>query len=322
VGDGIKPVYSIVIPAYNEESVLAESYKRLTAVMSALETPYELIFVNDGSLDTTADILDGMAGRDNCVKALHFSRNFGHQAAISAGMDYAAGEAVVIIDADLQDPPEVIPKMIEAWRAGSEVVYGKRLSRKGETVFKKLTARMFYRVLRKVTNVDIPVDTGDFRLLDRKVVDTMKRISERNRFMRGLVAWVGFSQTPVEYVRDERFAGETKYPFRKMVKFALDGITSFSYMPLRIATTLGAALSALSFAYLIVIVCQALFTNTTIQGWASTVSIILISQGIIMMMLGMIGEYIGRIFDEIKGRPLYIVARSEGFDTNPILKDG
>lgn len=298
---------------FNEEEVIAETYRRLREVMQQQPESFELIFVNDGSRDRTADIVRELASRDRTVRLIDFSRNFGHQVAISAGMDYAMGDAVVVIDADLQDPPTVILEMIEKWRQGYDVVYGRRLKRKGETLFKKTTAKMFYRLLRSMTTVDIPVDTGDFRLIDRKVCDVLRSLKEKNRYVRGLVSWAGFRQTAVEYVREERFAGETKYPLKKMLKFALDGITSFSYKPLKLATYLGMAVSAVSFIYLIVVIAQKLFTDSTTAGWTSTVAILLFFNGIMLMLMGIIGEYIGRIYDETKERPLYIVREASGY---------
>lgn len=303
--------YTVIVPVYNEEEVIAHTYARLRETMDTLGEPYELLFVNDGSRDKTASILEGICAEDPRVRLLDFSRNFGHQIAITAGMDHARGDAVVIIDADLQDPPKVILEMIDKWKQGYEVVYGKRLKRKGETLFKKVTAMLFYRFLRSMTSVDIPVDTGDFRLMDRKVVDVMRGLKEKNRFVRGLVSWVGFRQTAVEYVREERFAGETKYPLRKMIKFALDAITSFSFKPLRLATYFGFALSSVSFLYLLVVLYERLFT-TTQPGWASIVAINLLFNGIMLIMLGIVGEYVGRIYEESKNRPLYILRREIG----------
>ncbi|GGG87894.1 glycosyltransferase family 2 protein [Paenibacillus radicis (ex Gao et al. 2016)] len=306
--------YSIIVPMFNEEEVIGHTYLQLKAVMDGYGESYELIFVNDGSRDRTVEIVDGICRNDRNVRLINFSRNFGHQIAITAGMDYAQGEAVIIIDADLQDPPEVMLEMIEKWKEGYEVVYGKRLKRKGETAFKKITAMMFYRTMRSMTNFDIPMDTGDFRLIDRKVCDVLRGLKEKNRFVRGLVSWVGFRQTSVEYVREERFAGETKYPLKKMISFALDGITSFSYKPLKIATYVGFFLSVTSFLYLMVVVYQKLFTSYNEVGWTSIVAINLLFNGIILMLLGLIGEYIGRIYDESKNRPLYIVREAHGFD--------
>lgn len=299
--------YSIVIPVYNEELVVKETYKRLKNVMDQTDGAYELLFVNDGSRDRTLDILKEIALKDVTVKYLGFSRNFGHQIAVTAGMDYAQGDAIVIIDADLQDPPELILDMIRKWQEGFDVVYAKRTKRKGETFFKKQTARLFYRVLRASTDIDIPLDTGDFRLIDRRVCDQLSSMKERNRFVRGLVSWVGFKQTAIEYERDERFAGETKYPLKKMLKFSMDGITSFSYKPLKIASLLGMLLSIFSIGWILVVLYLKLFTDSTITGWSSLIMTTLFFNGIILMMLGIIGEYIGRIYDEVKNRPLYIV---------------
>lgn len=305
---------SIVIPVFNEELVIEHTYARLTAVMEGMPYPYELLFVDDGSTDTSLTILDGIADKDKQVRFISFSRNFGHQAAVMAGIEYANGDAVVLIDADLQDPPEIIPQMVAEWEEGYDVVYGKRTKRKGEGVFKKVTAFFFYRFLRGMTETDIPKDTGDFRLMDRHVCEWMRLLREKRPFVRGLVRWVGFKQTSVEYVRDERAAGETKYPFGKMMRLATDGIFSFSYKPLKIAGYVGFALSLVSFVYLIVVVCQRLFTQQTQPGWASLMGIILFFNGIILIMLGILGEYLGRIYEEVKDRPLYIVARSKGLD--------
>ncbi len=305
--------YSVIVPMYNEQEVIEHTYDRLKQVMDCTDEPYELIFVNDGSKDRTVELITMICDFDPNIRLINFSRNFGHQIAISAGMDYAQGDAIIVIDADLQDPPEIIIQMIEKWKQGYEVVYGKRLKRKGETVFKRVTAKIFYRTLRSLTNVDIPVDTGDFRLIDRKVCDVLRGLKEKNRFVRGLVSWIGFRQTMVEYEREERFAGETKYPLRKMISFALDGITSFSYKPLRIASYAGFTLSLGSFVYLIVVIFQKLFTGSTVAGWASILAVMLLFNGIILMLLGLIGEYIGRIYEESKNRPLYIVREVRGY---------
>ena len=308
----MQPVFSVVIPAYNEQETIAETYRRLTGVLSGMGEPYELIFVNDGSKDQTAHIIAGFCEQDPNVKLINFTRNFGHMPAISAGMENSRGRAVFVIDADLQDPPEVFPEMAAKWKEGYHVVYGKRLTRKGETVFKKITAKIFYRLLRNMTTVDLPLDAGEFRLIDRKVCDAINRLPEKSRYIRGLVSWVGFKQIPVEYVREQRFAGVTKYPLRKMITFAMDAITSFSNKPLRLATTLGFILSFLSFVYLLVILYQRLFTDRAIAGWASTMGVILFTQGIVLMILGLMGEYIGRIYSEIKNRPVYIIQEIVG----------
>lgn len=303
----MKPTYSIIVPMYNEQEVIVMTYEQLTLTMKQLNEPYQLVFVNDGSRDQTALIVKQLALKDSSLKLVNFSRNFGHQVAITAGIEHADGDAIIIIDADLQDPPYVMLQMIEKWKEGYEVVYGKRISREGETWFKKFTAKWFYRILRRMTNVDIPTDTGDFRLIDRKVADVLTQLNEKHRFVRGLVSWVGFKQTSVQFVREERAAGTTKYPLKRMLKFALDGITSFSYKPLRIASYIGFFVSLCSFAYLIFIVCERLFTDNTVPGWTSLIGINLLFNGIILILLGVIGEYIGRIYEESKNRPLYIV---------------
>ncbi|TDK55421.1 glycosyltransferase [Bacillus salipaludis] len=299
--------YSIVVPVYNEEAVIHETYRRLTEVMRSTGESYELLFVNDGSRDRTADIIKEFSEKDPAVILVDFSRNFGHQIAITAGMDHSKGRAVVVIDADLQDPPELILEMIGKWKQGYDVVYAKRTKRKGETFLKKYTAKLFYRFLHSMTDIDIPLDTGDFRLLDRKVCDQMNNLQEKNRFVRGLVSWVGFKQIAVEYERDERLAGESKYPLKKMLKLSMDGITSFSYKPLKLASFAGAGLSVIGFFYLFIVLYLKLFTHTTITGWSSLIVIQLLFNGFILFILGITGEYIGRIYDESKHRPLYIV---------------
>ncbi|MFD0694617.1 glycosyltransferase family 2 protein [Paenibacillus sp. GCM10027628] len=299
--------YSVVVPVFNEEAVIHETYRRLKQVMNQTGDLYELLFVNDGSRDNTAAIIQSFSDQDDRVKLINFSRNFGHQIAITAGMDYAGGDAVVVIDADLQDPPELILEMIAKWKEGYDVVYAKRTKRKGETFFKKQTAHLFYRILRASTDIAIPVDTGDFRLLDRRVCDEMRRLTEKNRFVRGLVSWVGFRQTAVEYVRDERAAGETKYPLKKMLKLCMDGITSFSIKPLKLASYLGGTLNVAGFIYLLIVLYLKLFTDTAVAGWNGFAIIQLFISGFILIILGVVGEYIGRIYDETKDRPLYIV---------------
>jgi len=301
------PTYSVVVPAFNEQEVIGETYKRLTNVMVGMAEPYELIFVNDGSRDDTAHIIAEFCSKDPSVRLVNFSRNFGHMAAISAGMEHARGQAIFIIDADLQDPPELFPQMAEKWKEGYHVAYGKRTKRKGESAFKKLSAMVFYRFIRHMTSVDMPPDTGEFRLIDRKVCDAINKLPEKSRYIRGLVSWVGFKQVAVEYVREERFAGVTKYPLRKMITFAMDAITSFSHKPLKLATFGGILISFLSFLYILYVFYLRFFTDQAIQGWASTIAVILFSQGIVLMILGVMGEYIGRIYTELQNRPLYIV---------------
>lgn len=308
--------YSIIVPVYNEEAVIHEAYQRIKAVMEQTAETYEIIFVNDGSRDQTESMAKEICNKDATVKLISFSRNFGHQPSITAGMRESCGQAIIIIDADLQDPPMVMLKMIEKWKEGYEVVYGKRVKRRGETCFKKMTAKMYYRFLAKITDVKIPVDVGDFRLIDRSVCDALNAMPERNRYVRGLVSWVGFRQTFVEFERDERYAGETKYPFRKMIKLAADGITGFSNKPLKLASSLGYIVSGLGFIYLIAILIQKLFTDTTVQGWTSIIAILLILNGVTLIILGVLGEYIGRIYDELKARPVYIIREKIGFDTD------
>lgn len=311
---GERPRISIVAPAYNEEEVLPEFYRRVRDVMDSLGEPWELILVNDGSTDNTLAVMRELHDKDPRVKIISFSRNFGHQLAITAGLDYAQGDAVVIIDADLQDPPEVIPELVEKWREGYDVVYAVRKERHGESWFKEWTAKLFYRLIYRITDVDIPKDTGDFRLMDRKVVKVLRTLRERSRFMRGLSAWVGFRQTGVYYVREPRFAGETKYPLRKMIKFALDAITSFSYVPLQLATYFGFAIAGLSLMGMVIAIYLRLSTGRELLGQATTLVAVLFLGGIQLIFLGIIGEYLGRIYDEVKARPLYIVAETIGFD--------
>jgi len=304
---------SVVVPMYNEEEVIEVTYRRLKTVLDKLGESYEMVFVNDGSRDQTSKIVREICEVDRNVKLVEFSRNFGHQIAVTAGMDHASGRTVVLIDADLQDPPELIHDMVARWREGYDVVYGKRIERKGESWFKKLTAAMFYRILSSMTSVNIPVDTGDFRLMDRKVCDALTSMRERSRFIRGMVSWAGFKQTSVDYVRDERFAGETKYPLRKMIRLSLDAMTSFSTRPLKIASVLGFVLSAFGFVYLFIVLYQRFFTDLNTEGWTSLVAISLLFHGITLSLLGVLGEYIGRTYEEAKGRPLYLVAEAVNF---------
>ncbi len=299
--------YSIIAPIYNEIENLPELYRRVRAVMDSLGDPWELILVDDGSTDGSTNVIRELAQQDRRVRPVIFSRNFGHQIAITAGWDYARGQAVIIIDADLQDPPEVIPELIKKWKEGYQVVYAVRSEREGETWFKKASAAFFYRLIRHITDVNIPVDAGDFRLMDRKVVDVLKRMRERHRFPRGMSAWVGFRQIGVEYVRAPRFAGETKYPFRKMVKLALNAITSFSYFPLQVATFFGFFSAGLAILAIPVVAILRITGSHFFEGQATTLIAVLFLGGVQLISLGILGEYIGRIYDETKGRPLYIV---------------
>ncbi|RLT40693.1 MAG: glycosyltransferase [Chloroflexi bacterium] len=305
---------SIIVPIYNEEQVIPELYKRITDVMDEIGVSWELVCVNDGSRDRSAAMLVDLHRADPRVKLVDFSRNFGHQIAITAGLDYAEGDAVVIIDADLQDPPEVIAEMLARWREGYEVVYAVRADRQGESFFKLWTANAFYRLLRSITDVNIPLDAGDFRLMDRQVVLTMRTLRENHRFMRGLSSWVGYKQIGVEYQRAERFAGETKYPLRKMLRLTTDAITSFSYVPLRMATWFGFSLAIISLIGIAITIGLRLSGNNAFYGQATTLVAVLFLGGIQLIFLGILGEYLGRIYDEVKGRPLYIVAHSHGFE--------
>jgi len=299
--------YSIIAPIYNELDNVPELHKRVRDVMSTLDGNWELILVDDGSTDGSTERIRELAAQDEHVRPVIFARNFGHQVAITAGWDYARGDAVVIIDADLQDPPEVIPGMIEKWKEGYEVVYAVRAEREGETWFKKTTAAAFYRIIYRITDVKIPVDTGDFRLMDRKVVNVLKVMRERHRFPRGMSAWVGFRQVGVPYNRAARHAGVTKYPFKKMLKLALNAITGFSYFPLQMATYVGFLAAAVSIFAIPVVIIMRLAGHSAFLGQATTLIAVLFLGGVQLISLGVLGEYIGRIYDEAKGRPLYIV---------------
>ncbi len=305
----IKKLISVVIPMYFEEAVAEECYLRLSKVMAELERDYqyELIFVNDGSTDRTLEILAKIAAKDHHVRVLGFSRNFGHQIAVTAGVDHARGAAVVIIDADLQDPPELILEMIKLWQEGYEVVYAKRKKREGETWFKLVTAKYFYRILAKLTEVNIPTDTGDFRLIDRKVVEVLKQMPERNRFLRGMISWIGFKQIPLEYERKERFAGETKYPLKKMLKFAFDGIYSFSTKPVKYFQAAGVFLVAVAMLDLLGMLIGQLVAGNAFTGWSIAILLIILFSGVQLIAIGVIGEYLTRIYEESKDRPLYII---------------
>lgn len=308
-----KPIFSIIAPIYNEIGNIPELVPRVREVMDQTGQPWELILVDDGSSDGSTDAIRQLAQEDERVRPVIFARNFGHQIAVTAGLDYSRGDAVVIIDADLQDPPEVILDLIEKWREGYEVVYAVREEREGESWFKTATASLFYRLIYRITDVNIPLDTGDFRLMDRKVFSVMNQMREKHRFLRGMSAWVGFKQIGVKYKRKARFAGETKYPLKKMIKLALNAVTSFSYFPLQLATYLGFIAAGLSVIAIPVVIILRLTTGTVLLGQATTLIIVLFLGGVQLISLGIIGEYIGRIYDEAKGRPLYIVA--EGPET-------
>lgn len=298
---------SAVVPIYNEEESLRECNNRLLNVLDNIQSDYEIIYVNDGSKDTSLTILKELAKNNKKIKVLSFSRNFGHQAAVSAGIEHSKGDCVVLIDGDLQDPPELINDMISKWNEGFDVVYGKRSKRNGETWFKKISAKMFYRTINQVSDIDIPKDTGDFRLMDRRVVDAFLKMPEKNRFIRGMVSWVGFNQVAIEYERDKRYAGITKYPIKKMINFAKDGIVSFSKKPLKFITQAGLCFISLS---IIMLMTMSIVIGFKGYEWLLIINSIMFFSGIQMFSLGIIGEYIGRIYDEAKDRPLYIVKDS------------
>jgi polyisoprenyl-phosphate glycosyltransferase len=314
---------SVIIPCYNEEAVLRATHERLTNVMKGVNVDYELIFVNDGSRDRTQELLAELQTFDPRMRVLLLSRNFGHQIAVTAGLEEALGAAVVIIDADLQDPPEVIPQMVQLWRAGNEVVYGLRDEREGESRFKLWTAKVFYRLINRLSETKMPLDAGDFRLLDRKVVDVINAMPERARFLRGMVSWAGFRQVPLHYARAARQAGDSKYPLRKMVHFAMDGIISFSLVPLKIAIWTGFLAIWIAVAGIIVAIVDRLLNKQLPRGWASLFVAVLFMGGVQLVSLGILGEYLGRIYKEVKRRPLYVVQERLGFPANrakPIAK--
>jgi len=305
---------SVIVPCKNEDAVLRETHSRLVSVLQPLATDFEIVYVDDGSTDSTFELLREIQCVDHRVRIVQLSRNFGHQIATTAGLEHASGDAVVLIDADLQDPPEVIPLMVEQWRNGFDVAYGLRTARDGETLFKLWTARAFYRAINRLSAVPIAVDTGDFRLMDRKVVDALLRMPEQDRFLRGMINWLGFRQVGVPYRRAARGAGETKYPLLKMLRFAMDGIASFSVLPLKMATWLGFSASGLAMALILYAVCVHALTDRWVAGWTSLFVAVLFMGGAQLIGLGIIGEYIGRIYGETKRRPLYLVQELLGFD--------
>lgn len=303
----MKITYSIVAPIFNEKENLPELYRRVREVMGSTNEPWELILVDDGSTDGSTDIIRELAKEDKRIRPIIFARNFGHQIAITAGWDYARGDAVVIIDADLQDPPELILEMAKKWREGNEVVFAIRTEREGESWFKLWTASLFYRLIYRITDVKIPLDAGDFRLMDRKVVNVLKQMRERHRFPRGMSAWVGFKQVGIEYKRAARVAGETKYPFRKMFRLAINAVTSFSYFPLQVATFFGFASASLAIIAIPPVIYLRVTGSQAFFGQATTLIAVLFLGGVQLISLGILGEYIGRLYDEAKGRPLYII---------------
>jgi polyisoprenyl-phosphate glycosyltransferase len=309
---------SLIVPCYNEELVINETLKRLCFFCDQQKLyDFELIFVDDGSRDATRSLLVEASMNDDRIKLIGFARNFGHQIAVTAGVDASLGDAVVLIDADLQDPPEIISEMIQKWSDGYDVVYGTRESREGESLFKLLTAKLFYRLLNRLSDISIPLDTGDFRLMDRSVVNAISAMPESDRFIRGMVSWVGFKQIALPYTRSERFAGETKYPLKKMIKFALDGIISFSSKPLQLSIFFGFSISILALLGVAYVFAIRLFTNEWVPGWAGILIATLFLGGVQLISLGILGEYVGRIYSEIKGRPLYVADSYYGFRMNP-----
>lgn len=302
---------SLVIPIYNEERTIPELYRRVKAV--ADQIPFvEIILVDDGSSDHSCEMIEKISRDDYRFKVLVLSRNFGHQAAIFSGIEHATGDAIVLMDADLQDPPELIPKMIEEWKKGYNVVYGVRIEREGDTFFKKFTASIFYRLMKRFANVDLPLDAGDFRLMDKKVRESLLSMEEYHKFLRGMISWLGFKQVGIPYHRDKRFAGETKYPFRKMLKFAWDGMSSFSQVPLRLAIWIGGAMCGFSFIYIVYALLRNIF-GQTVRGWTSLVVLFLLVSGVQLFSIGIVGLYIGKIFEEVKKRPIYLLAKKIGF---------
>ena len=302
---------SVVVPVYNEEESVRELHRRLTDVLGGAVASYELVLVDDGSSDHSWEIICELAAHDRRVKGLSFSRNFGHQMAFTAGLDHAEGDAVVIMDADLQDPPELLPELLARWREGYDVVYAVRARRAGESAFKVLTAAAFYRILRRITRVDIPVDTGDFRLMSRKAVAAFRRMPEHHRFTRGMVAWLGFRQVGVPYDRAARHAGVTKYPLRKMLRLASDGITSFSYLPLQLATWAGVAIGAVAALALVAGVVARIGWGS-VPAWAIAAAALVLLAGVQLVAVGLLGEYVGRVFDEVRCRPLYLLRETVG----------
>ena len=312
-----KKLLSIVVPCFNEEEVINETFSRLSKVVSSLkDLDVEIIFVDDGSSDSTSLDLKNLVDRYKFVKAVFLSRNFGHQLAVTAGIDSAEGDAVVIIDADLQDPPEVIYEMVKKWEEGFDVVYGKRIERKGESIFKKLTAKAFYRILNFLSDVYIPLDTGDFRLISKEVVSCLRQMPEKDRFLRGMISWVGFKQIALPYQRAARFAGKSKYPLKKMLSFATKGILSFSTKPLQFSITLGTLSAFIALIVILYALILRIFTEIWIEGWTAIMIAVLFIGGVQLMCIGILGNYIGRIYNESKNRPLYLVRQYRGFSKN------
>jgi dolichol-phosphate mannosyltransferase len=315
-----RPRYSFVVPVFNEEETLPELERRVTAVIDALDGPAEVILVDDGSVDSTPDLVTDLNRRDPRFKLLRFTRNFGHQMAITAGLDHAQGDAVVIMDGDLQDPPEVVPELIARWREGYEVVYAIRQDRSAEPWWRRTVIAIFYRTLRRLVDVDIPLDAGDFRLVDRRALDQFRRMRENNRYVRGLYAWIGFRQIGVPYKRGERYAGQTKYPLGKLIKLGADGIVGFSNLPLRAAMALGFLVAGTSFVIGLVAIALRIAHVGAVPGWASIVVVVSFLGGVQLIVMGTVGIYVARIYEEVKGRPLYILRDATGFAADPRLE--
>jgi dolichol-phosphate mannosyltransferase len=316
MADSSRPTFSIVVPLYNEAENVAPLLARISAAIEPVRAQFdhEIVLVNDGSTDGTLAAIRAEMHRRTQIVLVNLSRNFGHQLAATAGIEIATGDAVILMDGDLQDPPELIEDFLRKWREGYDVVYAVRRTRKGESRFKLLTARAFYRIIKRLTKIAIPLDTGDFRLMSRRAVEAVRRLPERHRFLRGMVSWVGFNQAAIEYDRDVRYAGETKYPLSKMLRFAMDGITSFSDVPLRFASYFGFTVSVIAFVYAVVVIVMKTFSLKLAfytPGWASTIVAVLFLGGVQLMSLGILGEYLGRVYDEVKGRPLYIISDIE-----------
>lgn len=309
----IVPTYSFIIPIYNEEATIAELYRRVAAIMAQVVGETELILVDDGSRDRSLELIRELSQKDDRVVYLSLARNFGHQVAVTAGLNFAQGEAAIVLDADLQDPPELIPEMVELWREGYQVVYAQRVQRQQEGWFKRFTAYGFYRLLKQLADVDIPTDTGDFCLMDRRVVDVLNQMPERNRYIRGLRSWIGFRQTAVRFHREPRFAGEVKYTFRKSLRLAIDGLVSFSKVPLRISTYIGMLSAAIAVLMALVVLYWRLFErNSPVTGFTTIAIAIFFLGSVQLFSIGILGEYIGRIYEEVKGRPLYTLAEVGG----------
>ncbi|HEY0008037.1 MAG TPA: glycosyltransferase family 2 protein [Tepidisphaeraceae bacterium] len=306
------PTLSIVVPCFNEAEVVHELHRRVSAVCAAAALPYEILLVNDGSSDATWPAMVELCQADSHLRAVNLSRNFGHQLALSAGLSVARGQRILVLDADLQDPPELLPQMLKRMDEGADVVYGQRTRRDGETLLKRMTAKIFYRLLNSLSDLDIPADTGDFRLMNRRVLDAFNRMPERHRYVRGMIAWVGFKQVPIHYDRRERFAGKTKYPFRKMLRFAFDALTSFSVTPLKLSIWVGLLTAVIAVLLLVWTIVAWLLNHASVMGWTSLLSAISFFSAVQLFVLGIMGEYLARVVEQTRGRPLYLIGEIVG----------